>query len=349
MKTLAAIGTALLAAVLLLTPMIAIASAASGTISVQTNATTYTTGQMITITGTLTPKPSGTPEIIVQVTGPAGVVFREPTTVTSGSFSVPAFKAAGSDWVTGSYTVLAGGLTGYLNGTTVFYLTTTSSLSSAVTLDVSATASTPLNAGQTAQVSAWVFWTNGTKVSDATFRGWVITPDGTPINASTIAMASPVAGDYWWNIPTSGFSQGLYAVILGARAGGQTAWTQTSFTIGDFATGAQMSVLSSDMMGNFTGLSSALSTLSTDMNGNFTAQSTSIAHLVAGLSTSVSGLSRDMNGNFTSISSKLGDLSTTVTNASNNVTSTQTYVLVVAVLAAIILVLALAILVRKLS
>jgi len=129
MKTLIAASTALMAALLILTPALAFA-ATPGTITVNTNSASYSTGQSITITGSASPAPAGTPELIVQVTGPSGVVFREPVTVTSGSFSVPAFPAAGSDWVAGTYTVLAGGLAGYNNGTTTFTFTTSSSCTS---------------------------------------------------------------------------------------------------------------------------------------------------------------------------------------------------------------------------
>ena len=335
MKTLAALTTALLAALLILTP--ALAFAATGTITVQTNATSYTTGQSITITGTASPAPAGTPELIVQVTGPSGVVFREPAVITTGSFSVPAFTAAGPDWVTGSYSVLAGGLAGYSNGTYSFTLTSTAPVSSSLTLEESATASTPLNAGQTAQISAWVYWNNGSAASGATFTGWVISPSGTP-TAITAPTANPTAGDYWWNIPTSGHSSGLYAVILGAKAGGQTVWTQTSFTIGDYATGNQVSALGSAISANFSKTWTLLGSITTAIGNSQTAITNAITSAQSALSTAIG-----------SATSAAQTAAADASNAQSNVSNVTTYILVVAILAAITLVLELAVLVRKLS
>jgi trimeric autotransporter adhesin len=88
---------------------------------------------------------------------------------------------------------------------------------------------------------------------------------------------------------------------------------------------------------NLNTLSGSVNTLQTGVTG-IASQVTSIASQVGTINTAVSGLS-----------TQVANAATQATNAANAVSSTQTYVLVVAVLAAITLVLELAILVRKLS
>lgn len=139
----------------------------------------------------------------------------------------------------------------------------------------------------------------------------------------------------------------------------------------------EIKVLSSDLKGNVTALSTALSSeqstnsasfknIMTDLSGNFTAISASLTTLTTNLATVQSTLQTDVTniqGQLTTISNNITTLQgavtaadtaatnaeTAATNANNAVSSTQTYVLVVAVLAAITLVLELAILVRKVS
>ncbi len=96
--------------------------------------------------------------------------------------------------------------------------------------------------------------------------------------------------------------------------------------------------------GNFSAITSALSTLS----GSMTQLSSSVSAIQNSL-TSLASTVGTINTNVNGLSSGIGNAVTQATNAANNASSAQTYVLVVAVLAAITLVLELAILVRKLS
>jgi len=340
MKTLAALTTALLAALLILTP--ALASAATGTITVQTNALSYTTGQTITITGTVSPAPSGTPELIVQVTGPSGVVFREPAMITSGSFSVPGFTAAGPNWVSGSYSVLAGGLSGYNNGTYTFTLTATGVSSSGLALEVFASGSSLVTPGQTAAISALVVWNNGSVAKNVEFTGsQLILPSGT----SSSAPAPVSAGNgYWWSIPiTSSNPDGLYVVELKAAVGSWVAWGQASFTVNSgIASGSAVNALGKQVSDNFSKTWAALTSMQTAITNAISSSQTAITNAITSAQSALS----------TAVGTATSAAQTAATDASNaqsNVSNVTTYILVVAILVAITLVLELAVLVRKLS
>jgi len=113
-----------------------------------------------------------------------------------------------------------------------------------------------------------------------------------------------------------------------------------------------------DMKANFTSISSALSTLTNNLGtltsnvntltGDVTTLSGSVSQIQNSL-TSLTGTVNTINTNVQNLGSQVSNAATQATDAVNAANSTQTYVLVVAVLAAITLVLELAILVRKLS
>jgi hypothetical protein len=122
MKTLRTIATVLLAAFLVLGPMAAFA--AGETVTVATNAQTYTGQATIQISGTVSPAPSsaGT-SVVVTTTGPMGAVDtgEAPVIATTGMYSY--VLVAGSNlWAPGTYTVNAtyGGPGGTGSKTTTF-------------------------------------------------------------------------------------------------------------------------------------------------------------------------------------------------------------------------------------
>ena len=124
-----------------------------------------------------------------------------------------------------------------------------------------------------------------------------------------------------------------------------------------------------NIQGNQSIILAQLATLQKDLKGNFTAQATSesseataltaIQNSLGTLSSAVSQLQSSLtsigtqvstiNSNVQSLGSQITTAANNAQSAANAVSSTQTYVLVVAVLAAITLVLELAILVRKIS
>lgn len=387
MKTISTIATALIAALLVLSPALAVSA---GSISLNTNSATYSGSQSITISGTANPAPGAGFSALITVTNPAAQqVFQLPAPVdpSAGTFSLT-FAAGGSAaWVTGTYSVTAS-LSGYSTGVTTFQYTCTTcgGTTSGLSLIASATAASPLYAGQTAQVEAWVSWSTGRAASSASFTVWLVSPSGSAAQITT--KATPVtgaSGAFWWNIPlASSFSDGLYVVILNATAtnSGTTYWTytQTSFTVNSQIanTGALAAVQTA-----VTGLGNSLSTLATSVGnlqsglnslsgtvGTINSNVNSLSSAVAALNTAVTGSLQTANSALTSIQGSITGLSTQVQaaataansastaataaqasakSASDAVSSTQTYVLVVAAIAAITLVLELAILVRKLS
>jgi len=122
MKTLRTIATVLLAAFLVLGPMAAFA--AGETVTVTTNAQTYSGQAIIQISGTVTPAPSsaGT-AVVITTTGPMGAVDTNeaPVAVTTGAYSY--VLVAGSPlWSSGNYKVNAtyGGPGGTGTATTTF-------------------------------------------------------------------------------------------------------------------------------------------------------------------------------------------------------------------------------------
>jgi len=338
------VATALVAA-LVLAPMAA--GAGSITFSSPAAGSSFKGSASYTITGAVSPAPGQVDSAFIAVTNPSGSTVdagNVPVSASTGAFSYSTAVGGSSLWVSGTYTIKATDSYG-ATGTTTFTYTAAAAPAAGLALEVYATASTPVYAGQTAQVSALVAWNNGTAATGATFQVFLVNPSGSAATLST-APVSPTSGDYWWNYPVpSGSANGLYAFIIGATAGGSTVWTQTSFTVNSqiasqSANQASFATLSKDMQGNFSALSSAVAAVSAAVGAVNTA--------VGGITTTLGNIQTTLGTINTNVNN-LSGLSSQLTTTSNDISSTQTYVLVVAVLAAITIVLELAILVRKLS
>jgi hypothetical protein len=122
MKTFRTIATVLLAAFLVLGPMAAFA--AGETVTVSTNAQTYTGQATIQVSGTVTPPPtSAGTSVVITTTGPMGAVDTNeaPVAATTGTYSY-VLVAGSSLWAPGTYTVNAtyGGPGGTGFGITTF-------------------------------------------------------------------------------------------------------------------------------------------------------------------------------------------------------------------------------------
>ena len=205
-------------------------------------------------------------------------------------------------------------------------------------------------------------------------------PNGVTVDAGSVAV-NPSTGGFTYSTAVGGSASwvtGTYTITAtdsyGATGTTTFAYTQTIT--------AQYNVTKAliDIQGNLTQIKSELTSLQAteaaddsaiqnDLKGNFTALNTALTSLTSQLTTLSTNLGTvqtavtQMQGQLTTISGNIATLNTAVQqahdaavaaqtaaqNANNAVSSTQTYVLVVAVLAAITLVLELAILVRKLS
>jgi len=337
MKSLSAITAALIATLLVLSPALA---TAAGTISVSTDKSAYSGSALITISGTVSPAPaSGSNAVGITVTNPVAqtiLVQQAFASTTTGAYSYQ-FQANGqpSQWPTGTYDVSVA-LTGYTTGSTTFtYTSSSGGVSSGLSLSASAVAATPLYAGQTAQVEAWVYWSTGKPATSATFTAWLVSPSGSasPITAAATGVTG-AAGAYWWNIPlASSASDGLYAVILNASAtnAGTTYWayTQTSFTVNSqIASVGSVTAAETSLNTALTGISTSLSGITSSENG-LTSSLSSLTTTVNGISSGLTSLTTTVNGiqtGLTSLTSTVNGMNTAIGQIQTGISSLQTAV-----------------------
>jgi hypothetical protein len=334
------IATALVAA-LVLAPMVA--SAGTITFTSPAAGSSFKGSESYTIAGTVSPAPGQADSAFIAVKSPSGATVDAgsvPVNPSTGAFSYST-AVGGPLWTTsGTYTITATDSYG-ATGTTTFTYTAAAAPTAGLALEIWATASTMVYSGQTAQISAFVAWNNGTTATVTAFKVFLVNPSGTATPLTT-TPTTPTSGDYWWTYPVpAGSADGLYALIIGATSGTYTTWTQTSFTVNsEVANQASFGVLSHDLQANFSALSSAIQAVSTAVGTVNTA--------VSGVSSTLSSMQTTL-GNINTGVTNLSGLSSQLSSVSSSISSTQTYVLVVAVLIAITLVLELAILVRKIS
>jgi len=352
MKPLPAIGAGLLAAFLLLSPVV---MAAGPTISV--SPTSVSGAQTITISGTTTASAA----VGLKVTNPSGTtVFIDNVQANSAGAYTDSFAVGGtSAWVTGTYTASA--TVASQTSTATFTYTATAPTPSGNQLTVLASANSLVYAGQTAQVQAYVYWSaNGTAASSAvTVTAWWVNPSGSV--SSPTAGTSDGSGFWTWSIPlSSSAADGTYTAAVEATSGPAWGYGTAGFTVNSqvassssitSAVTAGFATLQKDLSANFTSLSSGISTISGTVSG-LPSSLTNIQSSLTGITNSLTSITNTLNSLSTAVGNAVTAANTAATDASNassSVSSTQTYVLVVAVLAAITLVLELAILVRKLS
>ncbi len=151
MKTFRTIATVLLAAFLVLGPVAAFA--AGETVTVSTNAPSYSGNATISVTGTVTPPPAaaGTDVVVTTRGTVAGAVDTGTAAVapTTGAYTY-VFVAGSSQWVAGTYTVNAtyGGPGGTGSATTTFtYLGTGSGNGGVITVTITTTTTSTTTVG----------------------------------------------------------------------------------------------------------------------------------------------------------------------------------------------------------
>jgi len=199
-------------------------------------------------------------------------------------------------------------------------------------------------------------------------------PSGTTVDAASVGVAA-TTGTFTYPTATGGSANwvsGTYTITATDSFGatGTATYSYTSTTIGPSYNVTQALV---DIEGNLTQIKTELTALQSaeakeqaDMKGNFTAFNTALTSITSQLTTLSSNLNTlttnvgtiqtdvtNMQGQLTTMANNITTLNTAVqaasaaatsaqtaaNNANNAVSSTQTYVLVVAVLAAITLVL----------
>jgi len=180
MKTFRTIATVLLAAFLVLGPVAAFA--AGETVTVSTNASSYSGNATIQVSGTVTPAPSaaGT-AVVVTTTGPMGAVDTgtAPVAATSGTYAYVLVAGAPS-WVPGTYTVNAtyGGPGGTGSAKTTFtYVGTGSGGVITITITTTTTSTT----------------TVGVQTTTVTTTSAIVNPDTAQLNTIQSALTAITA------------------------------------------------------------------------------------------------------------------------------------------------------------
>jgi hypothetical protein len=175
MNTTRTIATVLLAAFLVLGPVAAFA--AGETVTVSTNASTYSGNATINVSGTVSPAPTaaGT-AVVITTTGPMGAVDTNeaPVAATAGTYTY-VLVAGGPGWTTGTYTVNAtyGGPGGTGAATSTFTYTGAST-SGVVTVTTTVTSTT----------------TVGVQTTTVTATSSIINPDTTQLTAIQASLAT---------------------------------------------------------------------------------------------------------------------------------------------------------------
>jgi hypothetical protein len=337
LKTIPALIATALVLALIFSPLVAHA-AGSITFSSPPSGTAYKGTQSYSITGVITPAPGVADSAFITVKNPSGqTVDATSASVnpSTGAFTYPTATGGSQNWVTGTYTISATDSYGATGTTTFTY--TASGGGQATGLTIQAQASSLVLPGDTATVSALVMQ-NGGLISGANFTGsWLWAAGATSPTPLGSPTAGP-AGTYEWNVPVASSAKaGLYAVYLGVTLNGVTVWTQTGFTVSSsVASNSGLSSLNTAVAGLATTLGQIQSTL-----GTINTAVSSVSSAQTSMQTSLTNIGTQVTA--------LAGLSDQLKSTTSGISSTQTYVLVVAVLAAITLVLELAILVRKLS
>ena len=202
----------------------------------------------------------------------------------------------------------------------------------------------------------------------------IANPSGTTVDVGNVPVTS---GAFSYSTAVGGtpaWISGTYTITAQDSYGatGTTTFTYTAVTVSTYNVTAalvniqnEIAVLQRDLKGNFTAISATQASQGTTLQGIVSSLATLSSNLntLSGNVNTLSGSVTSLQGSVTSIGSQVASINTAVQalgtqvttaannaqNAANAVNSTQTYVLVVAVLAAITLVQELAILVRKLS
>jgi len=221
MKTLRTIATVLLAAFLVLGPMAAFA--AGETVTVATNAQSYTGQATIQISGTVTPAPSsaGT-SVVVTTTGPMGAVDtgEAPVAATAGTYSY-VLVAGSALWSSGSYKVNAtyGGPGGTGSATTTFAYAGASGVGNITVITVTFTTTTTVTTAV------------NTVTSTVTTTSAVVNPDTPQLNTIQSALTAMTS--------TLGTISSAVTAIQGSLTTIQTAVTGISSQLTTVSNGIQ--------------------------------------------------------------------------------------------------------------
>jgi hypothetical protein len=336
MKPIPALIAATFVFVLVLSPFAAFA-VGSITFSSPASGATYKGSQSYTISGSVSPAPGGPDNVFITVKNPSGTPVDAQSvsaTPSTGAFTYATAVGGTSNWVTGTYTITATDSFS-ATGTTTFTYTAQAVITPGSGLAVHVDANSPAFAGQSVEVAATVTWANG---SLASVSSWLTAEYFTPGATTPTSLGSPTkitegttVVAYTWTVALpSTAADGLYLVHIQANASGTASYGTGSWTVnGQVAKESSVAALASTLASIQTSISSIQGSLS-----SLSTASTNIQTSVQALQSSVGSLS---------------GLAAKIDGAVSGINTTQTYVLVVAVLAAITLVLELAVLVRKLS
>jgi methyl-accepting chemotaxis protein len=379
-----------LAAILLVLPLATVYAAGTITFTSPASGTSLKGTQSYTIAGTISPAPGQLDNVFITVKNPNGNTVdaaNVPANPTTGAFSYNTATGGSSQWVSGTYTITATDSYGATGSTTFSYTSSAAPSATGAQLIVQVAASSPVFAGQTAEVTALVFWNNGTLAQPfVKVMAHFHDPTGVDHELGNGTRMMNERGMYIWTLSPK-YGDGLYFVVVNATTSSVTAWGSAGFTFNSqLASQSTLNSLSSNVTKGLSSLQSSVSTLSSALSqlqssvsglattlGNIQSSLGSLTSTVGSINaavgqlqqsasglattlgniqsslTSLTGTAQNLSSQIASISSKVDNAATQASNAANAVGTTQLYVLIVAVLAAITLVLELAILIRKLS
>jgi trimeric autotransporter adhesin len=370
MKTLPTLATAVIAAFLVLGPAVAFAAT---TVTVATNSNSYNGVQTVSVTGTVTPAPGPSTNVVITTRGPSGVVDINSVPVNSGAYSYAFVTGGSTNWVQGTYTVNATVAVGASATTTFTYTPSSGPVTvgggGPMGIDVQVTAQTPVFPGQQEYIAVLTSYASNGSLAAATFQTiHYHTPQGTLVTLCSSAGQTGCTGTF--TTVHTGFYTINFSVPATATLGGYFvhAWTNgpknTASTgqgqgLGQFTVNPNIAQNSgfAALTTSETGIQSTLTTIQSSLGAisglttGLASLTTSVNSLTSTVNTVSSGVTTISNGltSVTQAAANISSLSSKLDTVNSNVANSQTYVLVVAALAAITLVLELAILVRKLS
>jgi hypothetical protein len=261
----------------------------------------------------------------------------------SGSFSTSTNAGGTALWTTGTYTVTASWSnsisTPPITSTSTFHYQATGGNTGTTgnSLVVVADGPSLVYAGQTAQIDALAYWTNGTLAKYASTTAFVYLPSGTLAN--TFSKVSGSLSLFPYPLPATS-PDGFYDVVVVTTTGNNTtAYAQTGFTVNSQVVSVGGLTGITGMLKNIsawgttiTGLSTSIGTINTNLN-SLTTSVNSISSMLSTIgnnaqaaataaqsaSTAVTGLQNSI----TSLQSSIGSLTSSVTTLQSDVTSIQ--------------------------
>src|SRR5882672_5115856 len=179
------LATIVLAMAFLTAPAFA---ATTYTVSVQTDAASYSAAQTITTSGTVSPAPGPNTAVVVTIKNPAGTVVDvgdDPVNPSTGAYSQVTVAGGSAAWIAGTYSVNAtwGGNSSTATMTTTFTYSPTAT--STTTSTSSTTTTTTTTSSSTSKTTTTSSSTTSTTTTSVPISSSVTSSTSTPTTSSS--------------------------------------------------------------------------------------------------------------------------------------------------------------------